>query len=60
MSDVMDQLARMNGFKDGDELGRMVAAVPLASPGMMERFLRWKNDDGSKAGLEELLGKVEP
>ena len=49
-------LAELNklGFKDLDELTRMVAEVDLTSEEKIKAFKEWQTNDGSKAGLEKL------
>ena len=39
------------GFENEAEFCRLVAAVNLTYPQQMQRFLAWKENDGSKSGL---------
>jgi hypothetical protein len=43
------------GFESLEELSRMVAAVDLSTPEKIIAFRLWKNYDGSKEGLMDLL-----
>lgn len=50
----MDELAKMLGFEDEDELHRMVAAVDLSTRENLDAFSAWKKGDGTKEGLKKL------
>lgn len=54
---AIEEAVKKSGFKSLQEMTRMVASVNLTSPGAMEAFEDWKNNDGSKKGLENLLNK---
>lgn len=55
---ILDEL----GFKDNAEWSGMVASVDLSTRAKRQAFEKWKLLDGSKAGLEPLLGapKINP
>lgn len=50
----MDELAKMMGFENEDELHRMVAAVDLSTLENRDAFFAWKKGDGTKEGLKKL------
>lgn len=49
------QKTEYRGFKDEDELLRMVGKVDLTTVGFRTWFHDWKLFDGSKRGLREIL-----
>lgn len=53
--DDIEDLANANGFQDSKELLSMMANVNLVDPEISELFEKWKDDDGSKKGLAEIL-----
>lgn len=53
----MDELAKAMGFDDEAEFHRMIAAVDLDDLATSYMFLRWKQHDGSRAGLALLKTK---
>lgn len=54
MVDV-EAVAKAGGFESWHEMAQMVARVDLAKVANLAPFIAWKNYDGTKAGLEELL-----
>lgn len=44
------------GFKNEQEFHKMVASVDLTDPEKMQKFLKWKEDDGTKEGLLKVTG----
>lgn len=54
-SSGFEALLQEKGFADEKEWSSMVAAVDLTQPGMQLLFRNWQQNDGSKAGLQELL-----
>lgn len=59
MSELMDQFARSNGFKNSAEMFALVSSVDLKTPEKMDAFLKWKNSDGTKLGLIPLLPEMQ-
>lgn len=57
---TLDEVARLMGFTDEQELHRMVAAADLSTPMKLRAFQAWKEFDGSKAGLSKLLPQEKP
>lgn len=53
----MDELARLNGFESAVEMNKLIAAVDISTPEKLQAFNTWKEGDGSKAGLQQLLPK---
>lgn len=51
---TLDSLVREQGFDGEDEFHRLVAGAPVDTPARRNRFLHWRNEDGTKAGLVEL------
>lgn len=52
--------AQSCGFESDTELYRMLASVPMDTTQQKQAFLRWRETDGTKAGLEKLLkGEAE-
>lgn len=45
------------GFESEKEMSDLIARVDLNAPGAFEAFDDWRQNDGSKAGLEGLLEK---
>lgn len=52
--DSLDEMAKHLGFTGDQELHKMIAAVDLRTPEQRVRFERWKDEDGTKAGLLKL------
>lgn len=50
-----NQKTEYRGFKDEDELLRMVGKVDLTQKGFRVWFQDWKLFDGSKRGLKDIL-----
>jgi len=58
---MLDKLAREMGFENNEQMNQMVASVDLTHQPTRLAFLRWKESDGSKAGLDDVLKiKEEP
>ena len=55
----MEAMVRHQGFEDEREFHKMVASVDLRSPAARARFHKWKMEDGTKAGLEALLPRID-
>lgn len=53
---MLDKLAREMGFDDSTQMNQMVASVDLTHDNTRLAFLSWKDSDGSKAGLQKVLG----
>ncbi len=51
----MEDFVKEMGFDSEKEFHKMVSSVDLTNPLKMKLFLRWKEEDGSKKGLEEIL-----
>lgn len=51
----LEEFAKQSGFTDLAEFDKMVASVDLSSTANIVRFKSWQNDDGSKAGLENVI-----
>lgn len=51
----MEELVKRQGFENLAEFNRMVAKVDISTPKKLEAFEAWKNNDGTKDGLVELL-----
>jgi len=53
----MDRIAKMMGFEDAAEMNRLVAQADISTPEKLAAFERWKEEDGTKAGLLALGGE---
>ena len=53
----LEKVARDHGFESEEEMHRLIASVELSS--QFAAFLKWRNTDGTKAGLLELLPDEE-
>jgi len=51
----LEEFAKQSAFTDLAEFDKMVACVDLSSTANIVRFKSWQNDDGSKAGLENVI-----
>ena len=49
-----NEFARACGFASALELRRMVFEVDISTPAKLQAFMKWKLEDGSKAGLLRL------
>lgn len=54
--DDMDAFTQAAGFANAGEMHQLVSSVKLNTPNRREAFERWKQEDGTKAGLLKLLG----
>jgi hypothetical protein len=45
------------GFADAGEFVRMTSQVDVSTPKKMGAYMKWKERDGTKEGLERLLEK---
>lgn len=55
MSTIMDQLAVECGFTDANEMNSMIVKIDLAIPGNMKIFKKWRDEDGTKSGLLDVI-----
>ena len=51
----MEELVKEMGFESEEEFHAMVSSVDLTDPIKMGAFLDWKENDGTKKGLLELI-----
>lgn len=54
---VLDEVVRSQGFRDEQEMSRLVSSVDLSTPQARDAFQEWKMTDGSREGLVSLLEK---
>jgi hypothetical protein len=47
------------GFDSEKEFHKMVSSVDLANPIKLQAFLNWRDNDGTKKGLEKISEKHE-
>lgn len=52
---TMDELAKASGFADEKEMAKMIASVDFSDPTTLVAFQHWKMNDGTKAGLMEVI-----
>lgn len=52
---LLDTIAKENGFESEKEMHKLIANVDLSDPIKLNRFETWKQNDGTKTGLLELL-----
>ncbi|MCB0595432.1 MAG: hypothetical protein KDD28_15175 [Phaeodactylibacter sp.] len=50
-----DEFAKSLGFSDAGEMNKLISNVDISAPEKMERFLKWKEADGTKTGLLALF-----
>ena len=55
----LDEMARTHGFTDDSEMCRLVSSIGLSDQVDEDEFLRWRDGDGTKAGLLGLLKDSE-
>lgn len=53
----VEDAAKAGGFESWHEMAQMVAKVDFAKTANLASFVAWKDYDGTKAGLEELLNR---
>lgn len=51
----MEEIVKEMGFDSIQEFNHMVAAVDLTNQEKMKQFLDWKENDGTKKGLQKIL-----
>jgi hypothetical protein len=54
--ETMDDFARAAGFNDERDMHQTIAATDLTTPERLVAFLKWREGDGTKAGLLALGG----
>lgn len=52
----LESFAHRKGFESIAQLNAMVAKIDLEQPLIMMEFVEWRENDGSKTGLERILG----
>jgi hypothetical protein len=58
MSDMnLNDFAVSNGFKNADELMKMVSSIDLSTPDKIKAYKDWQEKDGTKEGLLKLKGR---
>jgi hypothetical protein len=51
----MNELSKEMGFESAREMMKLVCEVDLTTPAKKERFLQWKDGDGTKDGLLKII-----
>ena len=52
----MEEFVKEMGFESEEEMHEMVASVDLTDPDKMQKFMNWKEADGTKEGLLYVIG----
>jgi hypothetical protein len=52
----MEEFVKEMGFESEEEMHKMVASVDLTDPDKMQKFMNWKEADGTKEGLLYVIG----
>ena len=55
--DMLEQIIINNGFESLEEFNHLVGTLHISSPSVMADFIKWRNEDGTKAGLLKLHGE---
>ncbi len=50
----MEELVKEMGFDNEQEFHKLVSNVDITDPIKMQKFLKWKEEDGTKEGLLKL------
>ena len=56
----MDEFVKEMGFENEKEFHRLMASADIADPIKMQRFLDWKENDGTKEGLLNVITLNNP
>ncbi len=51
----IDELVKQMGFASGKEFFKMVSDADISTPDKLAEFQKWKDEDGTKQGLEKLV-----
>ena len=51
----MEEVVKQMGFNSEKEFNQMVASVDLTSLNKMQKFLEWRENDGTKTGLLKII-----
>ena len=52
---ILNKMARDNGFADTAEMNEMIARVDISTPHKLILFKLWQYGDGSRTGLLQLM-----
>lgn len=50
----LESAVQASGFSSQKEFFSMVSGIDLSNPDKLEKFIDWKDNDGTKAGLEKI------
>jgi len=56
----VEQIAKILGFKDAQELNKLVSSVDISTPEKLKMFKDWQKNDGTKNGLCRLFPDGHP
>lgn len=51
----MEEIIKQMGFESQEEFNRLVSSVDLTNTSTMQKFLDWKENDGTKQGLIKII-----
>jgi len=52
---TMDMIAKANGFESSTEMQKLIMSIVIDTDEKYNKFIDWKENDGSKEGLMDLL-----
>jgi hypothetical protein len=52
----MEDFVKEMGFESEQEMNKLVASVDLTDSNKMQKFMNWKEADGTKEGLLYVIG----
>jgi len=52
---TMDMIAKANGFESSVEMQKLIMSIVIDTDEKYNKFIDWKENDGSKEGLMDLL-----
>ena len=56
----MDEFVKEMGFENEKDFHSLMACVDISTPTNMQRFLNWKENDGTKDGLLKVIALNKP
>ena len=53
----MEEIVKQMGFENEKEFHKMVSDIDLSNPIKMQKFLKWREEDGTKNGLLKVINE---
>lgn len=57
--ETQEKMAKEHGFSSWNEMCSLISSAPLMTEEDRKEFTQWKENDGSKKGLLEMINKAK-